>query len=94
MTRLLKYITEEEAEQLRKWGETFGKNHGKGPKDHGFFDLCVEHMKGKIDDPEAYCARVKDAAYGSTMWRGKDKSKKEIKKDTKSNQNYPGKGDK
>ena len=40
-------------------------------------------MKGKIDNPEAFCARVKDSAYGSTMWRGKDKSKKDIKADVK-----------
>jgi len=92
MSRLIQYINEEDADQLRKWGESFGKNHGKGPKDHGFFDLCVSHMKDHISDPEAYCARVKDAAYGSTHWRGKGKSDKEVKKDVKDNQNYPDKG--
>mgnify|MGYP000894376671 FL=1 len=89
MARLIKYLTEEEAEQLRKWGETFGKNHGIMPGEKGFHKLCVEHMKDNIDDPEAYCARVLDAFHGSTYWRGKDKSKKEIKKDTKAHQNYP-----
>jgi len=82
--RLEQYIKEAEGkEELKKWGQTFGKHHGVGPTEHGFFDICVEHMKGKIDNPEAFCARVKDSAYGSTMWRGKDKSKKEIEKDVK-----------
>lgn len=82
--RLKHYLIEAEGlEELRKWGETFGKNHGVMPDEHGFFDMCVKHMKDKVDDAEAYCARVKDAAYGSTMWRGKGKSKAEIAKDVK-----------
>jgi len=89
MTRFEKYINEEEAEQLRKWGKTFGKNHGIMPGEKGFFDLCVKHMKDNIDDPESYCARVLDAYYGSTYWRGKNKTKKEIKKDVKKHKNYP-----
>lgn len=76
MGRLIQYINEEEAEQLRKWGKTFGKNHGKYPDEHGFFDLCVEHMTGNIDDPEAYCARVKDIYSKTTYWRSGSKKEK------------------
>ncbi len=47
----------------------------------GFFDACVEKMRGKIDDPEAFCASIKDEYYDSTMWRGKGKTEKEVKKD-------------
>lgn len=58
-----------------------------GGKSEGFFDKCVEKMKGKIDNPEGFCAGVKDEVYGSTMWRGKDKSAAEVRKDTKAKQN-------
>lgn len=58
-----------------------------GGKSEGFFDKCVKKMKGKIDNPEGFCAGVKDEVYGSTYWRGKDKSEKEVRKDTKKHQN-------
>lgn len=61
----------------------FGKTIGKDPTEHGFFDACVSRMQGKegFDSEKAkgFCASIKDAAYGSPNWRGKDKSKKEIK---------------
>lgn len=58
-----------------------------GGKSKGFFDKCVEKMKDKVDNPEGFCAGVKDEVYGSTMWRGKDKSAGEVRKDTKKDQN-------
>ncbi len=61
----------------------FGKTIGKSPKEHGFFDACVSRMEGKkgFDSGKAkgFCASIKDASYGSSMWRGKGKTKKEIK---------------
>ena len=85
--RLEDYLKEAEGlTELEKWGKTFGENHGKMPDEKGFFDLCVEHMSEKIDDPKAYCARVKDAFNNSTYWRsgaGEKKSKAEIAKDVK-----------
>lgn len=74
---------------LKKWMSTFKKNHGKGPKDKGFFDLCVSEMSDKFgtDGAKKFCAAVKDEAWGSTHWRGKDKSKKKVKKDTKKHKN-------
>ena len=82
--RLEQYIKEAEGkEELKKWGQTFGKHHGVMPDEHGFFDMCVKHMKDKIDDAEAYCARVKDAYNNSTYWRGKDKPKDEVEADVK-----------
>lgn len=60
---------------------------GKKGGEKGFFDKCVEKMKGKIDDPEAYCASVKDETTGSTHWRGKDKSPQQAGKDIKKHQN-------
>lgn len=93
--KITRYLIGEDADadKLARWGESFGKNHGKYPGDKGFHELCVEHMTGNIDDPAAYCARIKDAAAGSTYWRGKSKSKKEVKADVKKHQNYP-KGEK
>jgi len=90
--KITSYITgldEEENDKLARWGNTFGKNHGKYPDEKGFHSLCVEHMTDNIDDPAAYCARVKDAWYGSTFWRGKEKSDKQVKSDVKNNTNYP-----
>jgi len=65
----------------------FGKTVGKGPKEKGFFDACVARMEGKegFDKEKAsgFCASIKDAAHGSPMWRGKGKTKKEVKTDVK-----------
>ena len=70
--------------------EKFGKTIGKDPQAHGFFDACVSRMQGKkgFDEKKAkgFCASLKDASYGSSMWRGKDKPKKEIKADVKKTQ--------
>jgi len=67
--------------------QKFGKTIGKEPTEHGFFDACVKRMEGKkgFDNEKArgFCASIKDAAYNSPMWRGKGKSKKEIKSGTK-----------
>lgn len=66
--------------------EKFGKTIGKDPKDKGFFDACVKRMSGKegFDEQKAkgFCASIKDKAYGSPNWRGKDKTKEQAKKDT------------
>jgi len=65
----------------------FGKTIGKDPTDKGFFDLCVKRMSGKegfdAEKARGFCASVKDKAYGSPNWRGKDKTKKEASADTK-----------
>lgn len=58
-----------------------------GGKKKGFFDKCVEKMKDKMENPEGFCASVKDEAYDSTYWRGKDKSPQEIGKDVKKHKN-------
>jgi len=73
---------------VKKAGKTIAKDVGKeSPKDKGFFDKCVEKMKDKIDNPQGYCASLKDEAYGSTHWRGKDKTKKQAMKDIRKHQN-------
>lgn len=55
--------------------EKFAKSlTGKAGDEEGFFEVCVEKMTGKLDNPEAFCASVKDEVYkGNTYWRGKDK---------------------
>ena len=80
-------------EGLDNWDEEslkkFGKTIGKDPKEDGFFDACVLRMTPNMGktNAESFCAKVKDKAYKSTMWRGKDKSKADVNKDTKSNKN-------
>jgi len=62
---------------VKKTGRTIAKDVGdKTPKEKGFFDKCVKKMSGKVDNPEGYCAALKDEAHGSTYWRGKGKTQK------------------
>lgn len=60
---------------------------GKAAEKKGFFDKCVEKVKGKFDNPEAFCAAVKDEVEGSTFWRGKDKPEKKAQQQTARKQN-------
>lgn len=55
--------------------EKFGKAIGAAPGKPGFHKACTLKMKGKVDDPEAFCASLKDTYYGDTKWRGKGKEK-------------------
>jgi hypothetical protein len=68
---------------LHKYMNTFTKKMKGGVKATGFFKKCVEKVKDKMDNPEGFCASLKDESYGSTGWRGKDKSKKEVAQDVK-----------
>ena len=56
---------------------------GKKATQKGFFEKCVERMRGKVSKPEAYCAAAKDEAHGSTFWRGKGKTPQQAGKDVK-----------
>jgi desulfoferrodoxin-like iron-binding protein len=72
---------------VKKFAKTLSKNMKGGPKSPGFFDKCVEKMKGRVKNPEGFCAALKDEIYDSTYWRGKEKSPGEVRKTTKSHQN-------
>lgn len=73
---------------IKKAGRTLAKHVGEEtPEDKGFFDKCVKKMRGDIDNPEGYCASLKDEETGSTYWRGKGKTKREAGKDIKKHQN-------
>lgn len=78
-------------ESVKKWGKTFKKNHGVAPDEKGFFDKCVNAMKDEDgwdeDKAKRFCAAIKSETMGSTYWRGKGKSKKEVEKDVKKHQN-------
>jgi len=92
MSRLKDYLKETVAGKLPKgWDEEsvvkLGKSLGINPGEHGFFDSCVLHFKNEMgeDVAKGFCANVKDVFYNSVYWRGKDKSKEQIAKDTKEN---------
>ncbi len=73
---------------IKKTGKTIAKDIGKEtPGSKGFFDKCVKKMTGNIDNPEGYCASLKDEYTGSTYWRGKGKTKKKGETDIKRHQN-------
>ncbi len=74
-------------QSIKKYSNTFSKKMKGGVKTKGFFDKCVKKMQGKMENPEGFCAALKDEAYGSTHWRGKDKSPSEVNKDVKKHQN-------
>jgi len=67
----------------------FEKSVGIKADEKGFFNTCVLKMKNKdgfdSEKAEGFCASIKDAKSGSPMWRGKGKSEKEVKQDTKHN---------
>jgi len=65
---------------VKKAARTLGKTVGKAPESKGFFDKCVARMKKHMDNPEGYCASLKDETFGSTYWRGKDKSPQKARK--------------
>ncbi len=72
----------------RKSIQKFGKSlTGKEGIQKGFFDKCVKRMKGKVDNPEAFCAAAKDELTKSTYWRGKGKTLKQAKKDVAKHKN-------
>lgn len=70
-------------DSVKKFGSTLSKNMKGGVKSKGFFDKCVQKMSGKVENPEGFCAGIKDETYGSTGWRGKDKSPGEVRADVK-----------
>jgi hypothetical protein len=71
-----------------KFAETLTADSGKNPTDEGFHAACVAKMESHFGEgANGFCAAIKDIAYKSTYWRGKDKSEKDVQKDTSSNQN-------
>ncbi len=72
---------------VKKYTKTFSKKMKGTAKSLKFFDKCVKKMQGKVDNPEGFCAALKDEAHGSTYWRGKDKPPKEVKKDVAAHKN-------
>lgn len=68
---------------VKKFSSTLVKG---GAKPKGFFEKCVEKMRGKVDNPEGFCAAAKDEVYKSTGWRGKDKTPAEVAKAIKKKQ--------
>lgn len=69
---------------VKKYGRSLVKGGGRAK---GFFKKCVEKMKDKMENPEGFCASVKDEAWDSTYWRGKKKSKYMAQKKTKMHKN-------
>lgn len=42
----------------------------------GFFTACMDEVEDKFDDPEAFCASLKDEYLGTTDWRGEESANK------------------
>lgn len=72
---------------IKKFSKTFTDKMKGTVKSKDFFDKCVKKMQGKVDNPEGFCAALKDEAYGSTYWRGKGKTPSEVKKDVAKHKN-------
>ena len=73
---------------VKKSATTLAKGMGlKSARDKGFFEKCVKKMRKHMANPEGYCASLKDEAYDSTYWRGKEKTKKQATKMTRMHKN-------
>jgi hypothetical protein len=62
----------------RGWTKRSRKEFGKTlthKKSKGFFTACMKKISGvnDIDNPESFCAALKDRTTGRTTWRGKGK---------------------
>ena len=62
---------------VKKFANSLTKESGKTPDDDGWFDACVNKIKGEIDDPEAFCASLRDEIKGHPYWRGSSDKKGE-----------------
>lgn len=71
-------------DSLKKFAKSLTNKEGTQEK---FFERCVNKMKGKLDNPEGFCASVKDELHGSTYWRGKGKTPQQAGKDVKAHKN-------
>jgi len=77
-------------DSIESFAKSLGKEYGiEGGDKKGFFDACVKKIGPHMDNPEGFCAAVKDEVFGSTFWRGKGKTEKEAKAGKK---NVPEKG--
>lgn len=87
-----KYLIEFKKGWTKSSIEKFGKTIGKSPDEKGFFNTCLGRLSKHMDDDTAkgMCASMKDVKKGSTYWRGKGKSEKKSKEDTKKHQNVKG----
>jgi len=58
----------------RKSVDSFARSLTKKTKGdpRGFVRACVAKMKGKVSNPKAFCASLKDEYLGTTKWRGKE----------------------
>lgn len=73
-----------------KFAKTLTKDSGKNPDEKGFFDECVKKLEGHFGEgAQGFCAAIKDEAYGSTYWRGKGKTEKEVSADVSKHKNVP-----
>jgi len=92
--KLKKHLMNEAPIQTKGWTkqslEKFGKTIGKMPDEKGFFEVCVNEMKNKDgfneEKAKGFCAAIKDYQHNSPMWRGANKTKKEVESDTKKHQ--------
>ena len=50
--------------------ESFAQNLTGQEGEEGFFTACMDKMEDELDDPEAFCASLKDEYLGTTDWRG------------------------
>jgi hypothetical protein len=75
-------------ESVLKFAKTLTSDSGKKPTDEGFHAACVAKMEKHFGEgANGFCAAIKDVAYKSTYWRGKDKEPEQVKKDVQAHKN-------
>jgi hypothetical protein len=53
-------------DSLKKYSESLT---GHTPGEEEFFEACVREVEGHVDDPNAFCASIKDEYLGREDWR-------------------------
>jgi hypothetical protein len=51
--------------------ESFAQNLTGQEGEEGFFTACMDKMEDELDDPEAFCASLKDERFGKG-WRSNE----------------------
>lgn len=64
--------------------ESFAQNLTGQEGEEGFFSACMDEVEDKFDDPEAFCASLKDEYLDTTDWRGESVNKSNSMKLTES----------
>lgn len=57
-------------DSVEKFANSIVDEEGLEAEDEGWFDACVNKIEGNVENPQAFCAALRDELLGRTDWRG------------------------